>query len=325
MNTSVEFFEWLLHHDNEDNSSLAVPRDPALSPPFFEEDERRGTCRLAPAPSLASLSDSEENSSLESDDGETFASSDCCGGLVLLGDDPSCHDRAGRAPGAEDEEEDQASRESEDEEEIGAPSHEVEEEGGRRPSPPRRTVSFKNVEVREYSITVGDHPMCYDGLPLTLDWEHSPSVEIRDVSTSRERSGNYRAPRRLSFDERRERLFSAAAAAAAAAGGGAGAPPTEGGDQRSLELGLVIKMLHNSWSMNSILPPPILDDIEEVDSDFDDDSDGHEREEEPRRRRPRRRGSSRAAPPPTPPSRPPPEQVVEWKRVPFRRSNAFCE
>lgn len=310
MNTSVEFFEWLLHTENEDNSSL-LPRD-----------LRQDPCLLEAAPSLASLSDTEENSSLESDDGETFASlcsspEDC---YSLLGD-TSFHstsdcsmiikgsDRGGGATAAEA---DEASSKCEVEEEEGeAVDAQSREEG--RPASPRRTVSFKNVEVREYSITVGDHPLCYDGLPLTLDWEHSETVEIRDVSTSRERSGNYRAPRRLSFGERRDRLFSAAAAAEAARSGTDLAQPSQS-DSRSLELNLVIKMLHNSWSMNSILPPPILDDIEEVE---DDDHVQGEQATTPMSQRRRRRGSPRVSQPP--------EQVLEWKRVPFRRSNAFCE
>jgi hypothetical protein len=259
---------------------------------------------------LVSLSDS-ENSSLESDDGDTFVSmcsTDCCGGLVAASDHL----------GASSADDKSLDPEEENDDDIAGRRN--------RPLPPRRSVSFKSVEVREYSITVGDHPLCYDGLPLTLDWEHSDTVEIRDVSTSRERRGNYRAPRRLSFDERRDRLFSVASSLASSSspcsfsGEASSAAEIDSSPEtdRSLELGLIIKMLHNSWSMNSILPPPILDDI-------DEDEEDEEESEETDLRHPywlqKRRRSQRKKKP----SPPPPEQVVEWKRVPFRRSNAFCE
>ena len=37
----------------------------------------------------------------------------------------------------------------------------------------RRQVHFGVVLVREHSLTIGDHPMCTDPLPLTLDWMHT--------------------------------------------------------------------------------------------------------------------------------------------------------
>jgi hypothetical protein len=40
-------------------------------------------------------------------------------------------------------------------------------------SPTRKRVSFADVEVRQYSITIGDHPCCVMGCPLSLDWGYS--------------------------------------------------------------------------------------------------------------------------------------------------------
>jgi hypothetical protein len=273
MNTSVEFFEWLLHTGNEDNLGL-LPND------------EESPCRLGPPPSMVSFSDS-ELSSLESDDAETgsMCSNDC-----------STADKLGSSHHPKS---------------LLLDSRHV----------PQRRVSFQHVEVREYSITVGDHPFCYDGLPLTLDWEHAGSVEIRDIASSRERRGNYRAPRRLSFDERRDRLFNmsgtSSSSSSSAESGGGEEDGENGENDRALELGLIIKMLHNSWSMNSILPPPVLYDIEEDeddDIDIDEESVGSARSRRSRRGKKGNKSKNAQA-----------EQVVEWKRVPFRRSNAFSE
>jgi hypothetical protein len=40
----------------------------------------------------------------------------------------------------------------------------------------QRSVHFGNVEVQEYSVTLGDHPLC-DNYPLTLDWQHTEAME----------------------------------------------------------------------------------------------------------------------------------------------------
>ena len=37
----------------------------------------------------------------------------------------------------------------------------------------RKSVSFAKVEVREYTVTIGDHPYCVNGCPLSLDWDYS--------------------------------------------------------------------------------------------------------------------------------------------------------
>lgn len=121
--------------------------------------------------------------------------------------------------------------------------------------PRRRRVSFTKVEVREYAVTVGDHPFCFDGLPITLDWEHTDEPILKDIEDSRERCTSYKAPKRLSFDERRDRLFTVSAHSHES--------------ERNMELNMMIKMLQNSWSMNHILPPPKLHDIDEEEEDED--------------------------------------------------------
>jgi hypothetical protein len=45
------------------------------------------------------------------------------------------------------------------------------------PERPRKMVSFGNVQVQEYSVTLGDHPCCEGGYPLSLDWAHTDVVE----------------------------------------------------------------------------------------------------------------------------------------------------
>jgi len=69
-----------------------------------------------------------------------------------------------------------------------------------------RRVSWKGVFVREYNCTVGDHPMCSDNLPLTLDWSHSGEEQVKSIECSQERQANYRFPRRLSHEERKNRV-----------------------------------------------------------------------------------------------------------------------
>lgn len=41
----------------------------------------------------------------------------------------------------------------------------------------KRNVQFSNIKVREYSITLGDHPFS-DSYPLSLDWEYTLHAEM---------------------------------------------------------------------------------------------------------------------------------------------------
>lgn len=73
-------------------------------------------------------------------------------------------------------------------------------------SPARRRLTFDHkVEVREYCVTVGDHPACSDELPLSLDWCHAPAY-FTDIQHSKNRGFYYQAPRRLSLQDRCKRL-----------------------------------------------------------------------------------------------------------------------
>ena len=39
--------------------------------------------------------------------------------------------------------------------------------------PEKHRVSFDTVTVRDYHVTLGDHPSCAKGVPLSLDWEYT--------------------------------------------------------------------------------------------------------------------------------------------------------
>lgn len=54
-----------------------------------------------------------------------------------------------------------------------------------------KCVRFANVEVREYAVTIGDHPCCPTGCPLSLDWDY-----IAEPVTSLDTYEAQRAPRR---------------------------------------------------------------------------------------------------------------------------------
>mmetsp|Transcript_8579 Transcript_8579/g.13155 ORF Transcript_8579/g.13155 Transcript_8579/m.13155 type:complete len:408 (-) Transcript_8579:125-1348(-) len=102
-----------------------------------------------------------------------------------------------------------------------------------RPSPPRKQwrsqrdetdtskdnaltkkVTFSTVQVREYSITVGNHPLCRDNMPLTLDWSYiTKPVESVFYSPQADFFGHFDIldepsyrPRKLSYAERKQRL-----------------------------------------------------------------------------------------------------------------------
>eukprot|EP00814_Leptocylindrus_danicus_P021412 CAMPEP_0116020970 /NCGR_PEP_ID=MMETSP0321-20121206/10109_1 /TAXON_ID=163516 /ORGANISM="Leptocylindrus danicus var. danicus, Strain B650" /LENGTH=132 /DNA_ID=CAMNT_0003491753 /DNA_START=56 /DNA_END=451 /DNA_ORIENTATION=- len=42
----------------------------------------------------------------------------------------------------------------------------------------KKRVQFSVVEVREYSVELGDHPSCSKGPPLTLGWDYSMSTFV---------------------------------------------------------------------------------------------------------------------------------------------------
>ena len=78
-----------------------------------------------------------------------------------------------------------------------------------------RRVRFGSARVQEYAITVGDHPICRDGLALSLDWGHSKEkvYDIDDYEDSRQRKNQRRGVSRrrrrvskLDYWQRREIL-----------------------------------------------------------------------------------------------------------------------
>jgi hypothetical protein len=71
----------------------------------------------------------------------------------------------------------------------------------------QRSVRFSNVVIREYAVTIGDHPVVGDTCPLSLDWAHSEQDVVKDL-TSYEYSRYFlrNLPRRLSLPERRYRV-----------------------------------------------------------------------------------------------------------------------
>jgi hypothetical protein len=71
----------------------------------------------------------------------------------------------------------------------------------------KKRVSWKGIFVREYNSTQGDHPMCSDNLPVSLDWSHSSDIQFKGIDESRERNSKYVFPRRLSYEARRRRVF----------------------------------------------------------------------------------------------------------------------
>ena len=72
----------------------------------------------------------------------------------------------------------------------------------------KKKVSFSNICVREYNVTLGDNPSVSSGAPLTLGWnfcEHKP-IRLDDNDLARKRR-KAKCPRTLSYYERRYLLF----------------------------------------------------------------------------------------------------------------------
>jgi hypothetical protein len=152
----------------------------------------------------------------------------------------------------------------------------------------KRRVSFSKIEIREYSVTIGDHPLCQDGLPLSLDWEHSESTEV-NMSCSRERTEKYQMPRRMTYQEKRDRIIAT--------------KDLSDENVRNKELGQVIERMQCWWQKHPILPMPNLGDIAEEPKGFDGEGDRVFEIEPPKLN----------------------EYEMEWRRNSFRRSTSFQE
>jgi hypothetical protein len=72
----------------------------------------------------------------------------------------------------------------------------------------KKNVSFSSfLEIREHSVTVGDHPCC-EALPLSLAWEHATANKVPFDDFESVRAMHRRPSRelRLSYDERKNIL-----------------------------------------------------------------------------------------------------------------------
>lgn len=71
----------------------------------------------------------------------------------------------------------------------------------------RRVKFWDHVEIREYSVTVGEKTYLngQDDLPLQLDWQHTHAT-FRPIDSSKSRGIYYLLPPRMSLEMRRNRL-----------------------------------------------------------------------------------------------------------------------
>uniref|UniRef100_A0A7S3P1A5 Uncharacterized protein n=1 Tax=Amphora coffeiformis TaxID=265554 RepID=A0A7S3P1A5_9STRA len=63
----------------------------------------------------------------------------------------------------------------------------------------RNNVSFTDIEIRDYNMTLGDHPSCSYGTPVSLDWEYTQSQPINLDNYERHRPER-RARQQLHMD-----------------------------------------------------------------------------------------------------------------------------
>jgi hypothetical protein len=57
----------------------------------------------------------------------------------------------------------------------------------------RKRVTFGDLEIRKYPMTIGDHPDCYNGIPVSLGWDYDEKSSIKLSVSEWERR---RSPRR---------------------------------------------------------------------------------------------------------------------------------
>jgi hypothetical protein len=44
-------------------------------------------------------------------------------------------------------------------------------------------VQFKDIDIREFQMTLGNHPSATSGPPVMLDWEYNPEPKMLDLET----------------------------------------------------------------------------------------------------------------------------------------------
>jgi len=73
----------------------------------------------------------------------------------------------------------------------------------------RKTVSFnKDLEIRQHALTIGDHPLCRDSLPISLAWEHGDTMlmDLDGFEAQRQGLRRSRSEMKLSYFERKNML-----------------------------------------------------------------------------------------------------------------------
>jgi hypothetical protein len=123
----------------------------------------------------------------------------------------------------------------------------------------KKRVSWARIHTREFALVVGDHPLCQDGLPVALDWQHvddaqpAPNIVGQAAAPVSERKHSYVFPKRLSYQERRQRLCNVSGLT---------------DDQvKNDEIDLVVRTLKESWesveedgSSPTFDPTPLAED-----------------------------------------------------------------
>ena len=137
-----------------------------------------------------------------------------------------------------------------------------------------KRVSWDRIHIREYPLVFGDHPLCQDGLPVRLGWQYDDmnALAVEQIKEGMkptlngnnrkgetklsERRQSYVFPRRLSYEERRDRLISVGFSL----------------DQiKNDEIDLVVRTLKESWDDQNTTEEGICNDIvmEPVHCDYD--------------------------------------------------------
>jgi hypothetical protein len=117
-------------------------------------------------------------------------------------------------------------------------------------------VSWDKIDTREFALVVGDHPLCNDGLPVSLGWKYSDCCP-NSLAEASEREQSYVFPRRLSYDERRQRLFL----------GGLSAEQV-----KNDEIDLVVRTLNEAWDHGGMQNSDLMDPLADITMLGDDDT-----------------------------------------------------
>jgi len=89
-----------------------------------------------------------------------------------------------------------------------APQCNDEETTAKQSSRARRQVSFGSIVIRDYSVTLGDHPCCSYGNPVQLDWSYQErgTFAVQDYEAARGRRRRSMREMVLSSYDRRDML-----------------------------------------------------------------------------------------------------------------------